>query len=376
MFQFDHEDRLLELEKTVGVGRKLGFIHKTLKTHIPLVSRIAATLYDARTDTVKTYAHSSDEDEPLEHYEAKLSTVPSLKQILIKRRARVVNDMSIFHSKSRHTRHLRAQGNRSSYTIPMYEYGIPFGFLFFNSRKQEAFTEEALKQLDPYGHLVTQSIINEQKAVRNLLATVKTARDFNHIRDDETAEHQDRMSRFARLIAQKLAPKYAFSDEFIENIFLFSPLHDIGKLGIPDHILFKPAALTEDEFAIMKTHTTKGRQFVDQLLTNFSLDAMPHVQILRNIAEFHHESIDGHGYPQGRKYQDIPIEARITTVADVFDALTSRRPYKLAWSNDEAYAKLDQLSGTKLDPDCIAVLVQCRQEVETIQRQFRKDAGA
>ncbi len=373
MPRFDHVDPLVELGKNVGLGRKLAFIHESIRTQLPQISRIAAALYDAKTDTVKTFVHSCDGDEPLLHYQARLSDVPSLRRVLIQRRPRVIDDLGMFSGQSRHTNYLRTHGHRSSYTMPMFEQGLLYGFLFFNSRMCCAFNEEVLRLLDPYGHLIAQSIINEQKAVHNLTATVKSARYFHHMRDDETSAHQDRMSRYARLIAQKLPPHYALDDEFVEGIFVFSPLHDIGKLAIPDHILFKPATLTVEEFAVMKTHALKGRQFVDQLLANFSLTEMPHVQMLRNIAEFHHEAMDGSGYPHGLTRDQIPLEARIAAVADVFDALTSRRPYKGAWSNEEAYAALLDLRGSKLDEDCVDAFLQHRPQVEEIQQQFREE---
>lgn len=372
--RFDHEDSLADLHKNVEIDVKVASIHKTLKLHFPFVSRISVALYDARSDMLKTFLHSSGDATPLVHYQAKLSEMPSLLDVLCKGRPRVIDDLSICNdSGQQHTRQIRAQGYLSSYTMPIYERGEPLGFLFFNSYERNQFTEEILRQLDPYGHLIALVIINELKSMQNLVATVKTARDFNRFRDDETGSHQDRMSRFARLIAQKIADKYGLSDGYIERVFIFSPLHDIGKIGIPDHILLKPGKLSEEELGHMQSHTTRGRQLVDQLLKNFCLDEVPQIDILRNIAELHHEALDGSGYPHGLKDEGIPIEARIVAVADIFDALTSRRPYKRAWSNDEAFGMLRQLSGSKLEPDCVEALIASREQVEAIQRQFQEN---
>jgi len=222
--------------------------------------------------------------------------------------------------------------------------------------------------------LIALTIISELSTAQTLLATVKTARDMAHLRDEETGAHQDRMSRYARLIARKLAPEYGFSDEYIEDVFIFSPLHDIGKMGVPDQILLKTGRLNEAEYFQMKTHTTKGRQIIDRMVENFELGRVNYVGIMRNIAEFHHEAMDGSGYPMGRKGDEIPIEARIVAVADIFDALTSRRPYKDPWSNDEAFAMLRQWSGIKLDPACVSAFVDSRAEIEEIQRQFAENS--
>ncbi len=371
---FMHEDKLREIHQNVVLAEKIDSIYATIKENFPFISRISAALYDAKTDMLKTFVHSGDEMHPLSNYEARLSEAASLVEMLEKGKPRVINDLSLFaEGRHEHTRRIAQEGHVSSYTLPMYVRGAFFGFVFFNSRERAPFTESILNRLDPFGHLVALTVISELSVIQTLLATVKTARDMAHFRDDETGAHQDRMSRYARLIARKLAGKYGFSDEYIENVFIFAPLHDIGKIGVPDQILLKPGRLSHEEYARMKSHTTKGREIVDRMIENFDLDGLGHVDILRNIAEFHHESMDGSGYPEGRRAGDIPIEARIVAVADIFDALTSRRPYKAPWSNDEAFSMLGQLSGVKLDPDCVSVFVESRAEVEAIQHQFEEN---
>lgn len=176
-----------------------------------------------------------------------------------------------------------------------------------------------------------------------------------------------------RLIARELSANYGISDEQIEHIFLFSPMHDVGKIGIPDNILRKPSKLNAAEFDVMKTHPEKGREIIDSVLKDFSLGTFGHVDILRNIAEYHHEAIDGSGYPKGLKGDEIPIEARISAVADVFDALTSRRSYKAPWSNEEAFVVLRQMSNSKLDRDCVEALITHVDKVLEIQKRFRDD---
>ena len=371
---FEHQDTLNDIDRNIELGKKLTLVHDTLKTSLPFISHIAATLYDNKTDTLKTFVYSGEEKYPLVHYQAKLSDAPSLLEILHKGRPRVVNNLAIFASNNHeHAKHINKQGFLSSYTMPMYVRGTLFGFLFFNSYELSSFTEEVLRKIDPYGHLISLIIINDLASIQTMMSAVKAARDMAHLHDYETGTHQDRMSHYAQLIAQNVAAKYNLTDEYIENIFVFSVLHDIGKIGLPDSILQKPSRLTDEEFTIMKSHAIKGKQLINQLLDNFELNKMPHIAILRNIAELHHEALDGSGYPYGRKAEDIPIEARITAVADIFDALTSRRPYKQAWTNDDAFAVLKQLSGVKLDPDCVNALIESREEIEKIQRRFSED---
>jgi HD-GYP domain-containing protein (c-di-GMP phosphodiesterase class II) len=194
-----------------------------------------------------------------------------------------------------------------------------------------------------------------------------------HFRDPETGNHLERMARFSRVIAQELARTglHKLDDERIEYIEHFAPLHDVGKLGIPDRILLKRRGLTPAEWRIMRSHTTKGRRIIDTIVRNFGLNSFERVDILRHIAEHHHETLDGQGYPHGLRGQKIPIEARIIAVADIFDALTSERPYKKAWSNDRAFQTLEKLSRNKLDRDCVQALIRTRKTVERIQKKFR-----
>ncbi len=371
---FDHIDALQSLNDECSLNEKVGYIHRVVQERFQFIHRIAIAVYDSKREMVKTFVASGDGEDPLRHYEARLSDAPSLREIIHSARPRVVNDLDIFASgRHEHTLRMSTQGFGSSYTMPMYLNGGLFGFVFFNSREKHRFTADVLHYLDLFGHLLSLLIVSEISSIHTLLAAVKTAREMTHQRDPETGAHLDRMSRYARLIARELSPHYGFTDEYIEHVFLFAPLHDIGKIGIPDRILLKPGKLSTDEYELMKTHAEKGREIIDRMLANFGLEGFQHIEILRNIANFHHEAIDGSGYPRGLKGEDIPMEARIVAVSDVFDALTSRRPYKHSWCNADAYALLRRLSGTLLDKQCVDALIGNRAEVEKIQASFAED---
>jgi len=159
------------------------------------------------------------------------------------------------------------------------------------------------------------------------------------LRDDSTGEHSYRVGLLASLLARDLGCE----EEFAFNMDLAGRLHDIGKIGIPDHILLKPGRLTEVEFNLMKTHTTVGAE----LLARSNL---PQMQIAEEIARYHHERWDGNGYPVGLAGEAIPRPARITALADVFDALTHARPYKHAWPVADSLEEIKRLSGTHFDP--------------------------
>lgn len=370
----DHHDALEQLNKRLSLTEKLVAAHESLNQMYPFVVRIAVTLYDAETKVLKTYLNSSEDKNPLEHYQTLIDDAPSLKKLLDEGGPRVINNMLTFDNDGHeHTARIGRKGYAASYTLPMFNDGMFFGFIFFNSTQQDVFTELVLSQIDVYGHMISLMIINEFSAVNALTAAIKTTGNITHCRDPETGSHLDRMSRYSLIIANAIAEKYDLDDDYIEHVFMFSPLHDIGKIAIPDNILLNPDRLQESEMEIMKTHSHRGLEIIDDLIKNFGLQAFEHVDILRNIAEYHHEAVNGSGYPDGKRQDDIPLEARIVAVADVFDALTSRRPYKEAWSNEQAISKLQQLAGEKLDNDCVQALLSNMDEVVRIQKQFNEN---
>jgi len=336
------------------------------------VDRIAVAVYEPETDLLKTLVATDLDSNPLSHYEAKLADCTSLVEVLEQQRPRVIQDLSQLDtdSASEHTRRILDAGYQASFTKAMRLNNRFFGFVFFDSSTSSAFVPEVLGELDLFAHLVSLIVVNEVAAIRTLLAAIRTAREMTNQRDAETGAHVDRMARYSRLIALELADQHGFDDEYLEHVFLFAPLHDIGKLAVEDRILLKPGRLTEEEMQVMRTHVARGHELVDSMLQNFGLDSFQHIEMLRNIVLCHHESLNGTGYPRGLRGFEIPIEARIIAVADVFDAMTSARPYKEAWTNDEAFSALQRLAGAALDKECVEALVRRTDEVETIQARF------
>ena len=371
---FEHKDNLKELTQKSSLSEKLKATHRSINEKFPFIIRIAIATYDAQTEILKTFLHSSGEDNPLDHYQSPLKDAPSLQDILEKGQPRVINDLYDYDKgEHEHTHKIKEFGYAASYTMPIYNEGVFVGFLFFNANKKDVFNENILSHLDLYGHMISLLVINEFSSVQTLTAAIKTTGSISHLRDPETGSHLDRMSRYSRIIAEALADKYELNDTYIEHIFMFAPLHDLGKVGIPDSILLKPGPLTEDERTIMKTHAHKGKQMIDDLINNFALVNFEHVDVLRNIAEFHHEAMNGTGYPNGISAEKIPLEAKIVAVADVFDALTSVRSYKEAWTNEKAIETLHELAGELLDTDCVNALIDNMDKVVVVQEQFAED---
>ncbi len=178
-------------------------------------------------------------------------------------------------------------------------------------------------------------------------------------RDDDTGEHIRRMALYSRLIAQELN----LDKNFIEMILKASPMHDVGKIAIPDHILLKPAKLTPEEFEIIKTHTVQGYEILAD-------SDIPLLQLSAEIALTHHEKFNGKGYPKGLKGNEIPISGRICAVADVFDALTSKRPYKEPWPIEKAVNLLKEEKGEHFDPECVEAFLNRLDEALKIKEKY------
>ena len=188
----------------------------------------------------------------------------------------------------------------------------------------------------------------------------------------ETGKHLERVQDYCRLLAESLAelPKYrdAITPGFIETLVRSSPLHDIGKVGVPDHILLKPGALSPEEFVIMKRHSNIGGDTIKALFKEGHQQDF--LEMAMEIAYHHHEKFDGSGYPDGLRSTDIPLAARILALADVYDALTTVRVYKKAKSHREAYEIILKGGGSHFDPDVVDAFCLREQEFEKLASEL------
>ena len=191
-------------------------------------------------------------------------------------------------------------------------------------------------------------------------------------RDPETGHHLERVQRYARELAEVLGEQSVYSEqidaEFVSLVYQTTPLHDIGMVGLPDAVLLKQGRLNDDEFAIMKTHTLIGAETLDAALRNFPRARFLH--IARDIALAHHERWDGQGYPQGLSGDQIPLAARLVTLADAYDALTSNRSYRQALSHSEAREIILAESGKQFDPVVVQAFCQAELRFQEISQQF------
>jgi len=220
--------------------------------------------------------------------------------------------------------------------------------------EQQSIIQDRVEWLARQVELATRQIISRE---RETLLRLAKAGEY---RDADTSYHVIRMSKYAREIAEEMG----LNKSECETIEYAAPMHDIGKIGIPDGILLKAGKLDKDEWEIMKTHTVIGHAILSGSASQF-------IQSGAVIALNHHERFDGTGYPNGLKSHNIPLAARIVTVADVFDALVSVRPYKNAWPTEDALSYIKEQSGLQFDPQCVKAFFARLGKILKIQTDLR-----
>jgi len=233
-------------------------------------------------------------------------------------------------------------------------------------KKEDLITENYLMKIK----LANQNTIKTEKQFLETLNSLAKARD------GETGNHIIRTQHYVKLLAQRLQSSGTYleqiSDEYIEALFSSAPLHDIGKIGIPDSILLKKGPLTDEEWIIMKNHAFIGESVMDSAKMDIGVGSKV-VEIAIKIAGGHHEKWDGSGYPRGLSGQYIPLEARIMALADMYDALVTERPYKKAWTHEKALAEIMSKSGNHFDPAVVDAFIAEQEAFREVASNFRDD---
>jgi putative two-component system response regulator len=211
-------------------------------------------------------------------------------------------------------------------------------------------------------------LIGAQKAIIASLAGLTEGRD------PETGGHLERTRNYSVVLAKQLRKNKKYrrliTNDFIEDLYDAAPLHDIGKVGIPDAILLKESKLTDEEYEEMKKHVLIGKQVIHSVIDRFKLK-QPFFIIGRNICAYHHEKYNGKGYPEGLRGQEIPLEARIFALCDAYDAIRSKRPYKDEVSHEEAVRRIKADSGEHFDPDIVNAFLECEKEFLKVSETYK-----
>lgn len=203
------------------------------------------------------------------------------------------------------------------------------------------------------------SLVQADEVLHTRLSIIQSLGKAAEYRDNETGMHVIRISHYARILARAIG----FSEADAQELFYAAPMHDVGKIGIPDHILLKPGKLDEQEWEIMRQHTSIGAQIIGEHSSSL-------LQLAAQLALCHHEKWDGSGYPNGLKGEEIPLPARIISLVDVFDALSSERPYKKPWPLEQTLDFIQSNSGSHFQPELVEAFLANIEQMLEVQRQF------
>lgn len=301
----------------------------------------------------------------------------SLEAFLKSGEARIINDLERYcegKPLKPYNKIILEAGVRASIALPLKVSGEAVGMIFFSSKSKNVYNEGHLNFLSTLANSIAISLNKNIFTSEILYSSILALAKLSEARDEDTGEHMERMAVYSRVIAQLLYDNACYADEltieYIDQIERFSPLHDIGKVGINDGILLKPGKLTPEEFYEMKKHTVFGAEVLRTADRNLQNRGKSIFGLGIEIAEGHHEKWDGSGYPYQKKGKEIPLSARIVAVADVFDALTSKRPYKEAFSLEKTYQIIEEGKGNHFDPVIVDLLFANRNRIDEIYHRY------
>ncbi|WP_456377806.1 HD domain-containing phosphohydrolase [Thiolapillus sp.] len=357
-------DAIPAARKPDSFSAQLKLIHRRIQQLHPAICWIGVALPETGGVPRKLYSTSGEAgfglfSEPF--------VQSSLQDQVAGRKFRVVNNLTPARPNEAHE-FLIDPGFQSGLSVPFAVDGQLWGLVVFTAREKHCFTPEIIERMRVYTRVIAQLVSSECHSTENLGSAISAILRLNKVSNSESPEHLRRVAHYSRLIAEQCAATYSLSRQWIEHLFLFAPVHDIGKIFMPEELLTKPGPLSPQEFAQMKTHTLRGREIIDHMIDSFGYaDDTHHTSMLRNIITHHHEAIDGSGYPFGLKDEEIPLEARIVAVADVLDALMTKRAYKDAWSVDRSISQLWELAGSRLDAEFVGILASSKEELMEIR---------
>jgi response regulator RpfG family c-di-GMP phosphodiesterase len=364
-----------------------------LKKFIPF-NRLALTFIDQDSGLAVTKLVASDRDVLLKANDSFNMNESSLRKVAVSGNFLNIPSLKAYydnHSESTSTRLLLEEGMLSSLVLPLIVNNIVRGFLMFASIEESAFDDEHIRFLESIVGQISLSVqrgellfeieqhtknlehivdIRTREIVKTQKTTIFALSRLAETRDPETGEHLERIRNYSALMSQIL--KYMgthseISNQYLRDLYDSSILHDIGKVGIPDGILLKEAYLSPDEFEIMKKHTTIGYDALKSASKDLGENSF--LVMAMQITRSHHERWDGLGYPDGLKAAEIPLAARIVSIADVYDALTSRRPYKEEFSHDKSIEIMKEESH-RFDPELFKIFIDNSDEFNNIRLKY------
>ena len=376
-------NRDIVLDQYIDNIESYGGIQDILENLAPVIyrilpfDRIALAVNDQAGRVTAESAFTKYKKIYLEPGHSEFLTQSSLPRLLESGEGRIINDLPFYASGrtvSESTRLVLREGIQSSVSVPLMQGNRCMGFLFFSSVEKNVYEPIHIKIAQRIANRLKSRLYHEYMSQELIAETANAMVGLMDEKDNETSEHLSRMSRYAYIIARKLSKKdYSVSPGFPRELLWFAPLHDIGKISVPDNILLKPGALTPEEYSDMQKHVDTGLKIVEAMnrrMVNILNQSV--LQTAEDIIRGHHEKYDGSGYPAGLKGRDIPLAGRIVAIADVFDALTSKRPYKEAFSTEKALEMMQNDMAGSFDPYLFGIFLESLDEIKEIMETFRE----
>lgn len=367
--------KLLDLGLNKNISYLMEYVYKLLPENFPN-DRFSLAFIDERLNVIAESAVCDYSQIELNEGFSEHINKTSLVKVIKNKEYRIINDLENHYNethKSKSTELILKEGMKSSLTIPFYFDNKCYGFVFFSSKSKNAYNNKNAKFAEKIVSLIKNSIFSHY--VIQEIISISTEGFVNLVegKDNETGDHISRVSLYSRIIAKTLSKKRQdISPRVIREIYWFAPLHDIGKVGINDNILLKPGKLDKEEFEEMKKHVVIGENIIkgvnEKIEKIFGYKIM---NIALDIISGHHEKYDGSGYPKGLKGEDIPIAGRIVALADVFDALTTERPYKKAFTLDDSLKIINDSIGTHFDPEVIEAFYESFDKIKLIHDGYK-----
>jgi len=348
------ERALQDMEVHGNLNELMESVYLQMKDIMPC-DRVAVAFLDNQGHAIAEAAHTTYPQAHLEPGFSESIGGTGLETVLYSGQPRIINDLPAYgaaKTPSQSTRHILEEGIQSSLTLPLFFKQRCVGFFFVSSRDKHSYTEEHKLFANRIINVLKQRIYLEFLLQQVISETANAFVLLMGERDSETGLHILRMSKYSYFIAQEYYNLYGgIGPRFIREMLWFAPLHDIGKIGVSDAILRKPGPLDSEETKVMQQHVTIGERVIQGM--NKSLGDLLQEPLMTTAVELigdHHEKFNGGGYPRGKKGEEISLAGRIVAMADVFDALTTTRPYKEAYSIEKTLDIMENKMEGHFDP--------------------------
>lgn len=365
--QYNNDHPGLEGDEA-SLQAKLVSLHEVITMTFGFVDRVTISAYHPGNDELKTFIAGCPGEYPLKPTSCKLHESPSLLNLMRKGRAAVIKNPNIFSVDAQEQFGCAiTSGFPESYAMPVYEQNEFYGFVILNSKQKKVFDEKVLFKMDLFGHMISLMVMPELRVFNEGITGMETLAKKS-AKDRIVIAHEKRLTHYARLIKSQLVDRYTINKDMLEQICVYRSIQGSEQMGLSDSLLIKAGCLTEKEYNMMTPNTKLGREMIDHLIDNFSYEGIRRIGILSNVAEFYYYGLCENRSRQVSLERDVPIEAKVVAIADVFDVLSDRFDQQ---GNAKIFRILNSMVVSELDRDCVSALATSQEQIEDIKICYR-----